>query len=214
MKRREGISELLGRLVPAGHGVRVRWGIGAVVVLGLIAVAVAILIAAFRPDGGSVVIESAGMQSGSTEQSVLQSDSVRILVHVLGAVQTPGIYQLSPGARVIDAVAAAGGFTAEADRGTVNLARILTDGEQLAVPEVGESPPEIAAAGGGGGALVNVNTATLSELEALPRVGPTMAQRIIDWRTANGRFAVAEDLLAVPGIGAKTLDGFRDQLAF
>jgi competence protein ComEA len=86
------------------------------------------------------------------------------------------------------------------------------DGEQIMVAVIGAvpAPPTAGTAPG----IVNVNTATAAELENLPRVGPTMAQRIIDWRTANGRFRAAEDLLSVPGIGEKTLDGFRDLLTF
>ncbi|RFA15693.1 hypothetical protein B7R22_05975 [Subtercola boreus] len=145
-----------------------------------------------------------------------------ILVHVLGAVAHPGLFELHPGDRVIDAVSAAGGFTATADQGQQNLARVLADGEQLVVPEQGACSPPRPAGGGGavtgpgtgaaagaGGApvaLVNVNTADQATLETLPHVGPAMAQRIIAWRTENGRFTQVDDLKNVSGIGDKTFE--------
>jgi competence protein ComEA len=147
-----------------------------------------------------------------------------LFVHVLGAVRTPGLFQVHDGARVVDAVAAAGGFADDANQGGVNLARVIADGEQIVVPRVGEDlpPPASGAASGGaagtatgaGGVTpttpVNINTATTAELERLPRIGPAMAQRIVDWRTTNGRFTSVDDLLSVTGIGQKTLDEFKD----
>jgi competence protein ComEA len=135
-------------------------------------------------------------------------------------VKDPGLFQLHDGARVVDAVAAAGGFTDDAQQGGVNLARVVSDGEQLVVPRVGEAPPASAVGGGAAaapgsvapGAKVNINTATATELETLPRIGPAMAQRIVDWRTANGRFSTVDDLLSVTGIGEKTFDGLKDQV--
>ena len=103
-----------------------------------------------------------------------------------------------------------GGFAPGADEAAVNLARPLSDGEQLHVPAVGAAP----AAGGAGAApgdgRVNLNTADAAQLDTLPRIGPAMAQRIIEWRDANGRFTSVEDLLAVPGIGDKMLETLRD----
>lgn len=144
-----------------------------------------------------------------------------LYVHVLGAVAQPGLYRVAGGARVVDAVAAAGGFTAEADRGAVNLARPIGDGEQLYVPVVGEIPA--AGAGGDGGAAggpapgapagdgrINLNTADEAALDTLPRIGPALAQRILQWREDNGRFTSVDDLLAVPGIGEKMLESIRD----
>lgn len=139
-------------------------------------------------------------------------------MHVLGAVANPGLVTLAAGARVLDAVAAAGGLTEDADLSTVNLARPVTDGEQLAVPRVGEplSPPPAAgsgaAASGFSASTVNLNTATQSDLETLPRIGPALASRILDWRTANGRFTSPADLLAITGIGQKLFDGLKDRV--
>ena len=133
-----------------------------------------------------------------------------LYVHVSGAVARPGLYRLEGGARLVDAVAAAGGFADDADDAGVNLARPISDGEQIVVPVVGQAPPVASGSGGtAGDARVNLNTATVAELDTLPRVGPAIAQRIIDWRDANGRFAAVEDLLSVPGIGEKMLESIR-----
>ncbi|MER3394525.1 MAG: helix-hairpin-helix domain-containing protein [Microcella pacifica] len=143
-------------------------------------------------------------------------EAARLVLHVHGAVVEPGIVVLPAGSRVVDAIAAARGPTDEADLGGVNLARVVVDGEQLYVPRVGEVPPPGAGASSGAGAgasgLVNINTADATALETLPGIGPALASRIIAWREANGGFRAVDELLAVSGIGQKTLDGFRDQV--
>lgn len=132
-----------------------------------------------------------------------------LYVHVLGQVTHPGLYMLELDARVVDALAAAGGTLADADLQAVNLARPLSDGEQLIVPVVGAAGEggESTPAGDG---LVDLNNADQAALETLPRIGPALAQRIIDWRDENGRFQSVDDLLAVPGIGEKMLAGLAD----
>ena len=139
------------------------------------------------------------------------SSTGELYVHVLGSVERPGLYVLDLDARVVDAVAAAGGTTTDADLSVVNLARVIEDGEQIVVPAVGATSD---APGGGapppGDDRVDLNTADQSALEALPRIGPALAERIIAWREENGRFASIDDLLAVPGIGEKLLAGLRD----
>ena len=125
----------------------------------------------------------------------------------------PGLYELAEGDRVVDAVAAAGGFTEEADQAALNLAQVLADAQQVQVPKVGEAPPAPApgaAPGAAAGGLVNLNTADLAALDTLPRVGPSTAQKILDWRESNGPFTSVDDLLAVSGIGEATLEGLRD----
>ena len=130
---------------------------------------------------------------------------------MIGEVEHPGLFTLRDGDRVVDAIAAAGGFTDTADQAQVNLARFVSDGEQLVVPVVGAAPPVAGAAGAGvGGGKVNLNTADLTTLETLPRVGPAMAQRIIDWRTSKGRFSSVEDLMSVTGVGDKTFEQLKD----
>ncbi|GAA3770664.1 hypothetical protein GCM10022240_23640 [Microbacterium kribbense] len=131
-------------------------------------------------------------------------------VHVSGAVRAPGLYLLAPGARVMDAVAAADGFADDAARDGVNLARPVADGEQLVVPRIGDQATAPASPGASADGRINLNTADEAALDTLPRIGPAMAQRILQWRAENGRFTSVEDLLAVPGIGEKMLQTLRD----
>lgn len=143
-----------------------------------------------------------------------------LYVHVLGAVERPGLYVLALDARVVDAVAAAGGSTDQADLAGVNLARVVTDGEQIVVPVVGAAPPVAPSGSAGPGdggtgnatsdGVIDLNTADQAALETLPRIGPALAERIVAWREENGRFRSVDDLLAVPGIGEKLLEGIRD----
>jgi len=134
-------------------------------------------------------------------------------VHVAGAVRRPGVYRLAPGARVDDALRRAGGPRGRADLAAVNLAAKLEDGRQVLVPErapttePGAAPAAHAAAAAGGAAAppLNLNTATLEQLDTLDGVGPGIAQRILDYREQHGGFTRVEELGEVPGIGAKRL---------
>ncbi len=141
--------------------------------------------------------------------------AVEVVVHVVGEVRRPGVRHLPAGSRVADAVEAAGGATARADLAGVNLARVLTDGEQLRVPRPGEAVPAPVAApatgvpGAGGGAAVALSTADVAALDALPGIGPVLAQRIVDWRTEHGRFTTVDELAEVSGIGEKLLAQVR-----
>ncbi|MCP4535519.1 MAG: ComEA family DNA-binding protein [Chloroflexi bacterium] len=144
-----------------------------------------------------------------------------IRVHVSGAVQQPAVYELPVGSIVQDAVDAAEGPTSDADLDHINLAVELRDQQQVYVPRQGETdPPPVVSGGessssGGGtvGAQVNINTATTAELETLPRIGPMTAQRILEYREANGLFATIEDIQNVPGIGPATFEGFQDMIS-
>ncbi|CAG0942149.1 ComE operon protein 1 [Anaerolineae bacterium] len=151
-----------------------------------------------------------------------------IAVHVVGAVPRPGLYELAEGARVQDAIDAAGGLLAESNMDTLNLAALLVDGQQLVIPyqdgrevtkagdvvdlpstEDNNSVATSEPTGNTDAELLNLNTATQEELEALPGIGPTLAQRIIDYRDQNG-FYVVEDLLNVSGVGQSTFDQIKD----
>jgi len=140
------------------------------------------------------------------------------VVHVAGAVRAPGVYELAAGARVVDAVEAAGGLAAGADAARLNLAAPVADGERVYVTAVGEEPPAAAGpspsgAGGEAGSSsgpVDLNTADAAALEALPGVGPATAAAILEHRERIGRFSSVEQLLDVPGIGEAKLAALRD----
>lgn len=205
---------------------RTRLGVGAAIVLFIIALLTAVAITAFGGSGVDETVPLAGPEhsTGPPATPDAAEGGVRIYVHVLGAVGSAGLYELADGSRVIDVIAAAGGFADDADLAGVNLARPLADGEQLRVPRVGEVPvaPPVPAGGteAGAGAVadgtasgpVSLNSATLAELETLPRIGPALAQRILDWREANGGFTTIDDLRNVTGIGQKTFDGLKDHV--
>ncbi|HIS39887.1 MAG TPA: ComEA family DNA-binding protein [Candidatus Aphodovivens avistercoris] len=138
-----------------------------------------------------------------------------VVVHVSGAVAAPGVYELEEGARVQDALDAAGGASADACPDALNLARVVADGEQVVVPTVEEeaAQEQAGAAGASGsvaGGKVNINTATAEQLDALPGVGPATAEKIIADREANGPFASPEDLKRVSGIGDKKYEELAD----
>jgi len=137
-----------------------------------------------------------------------------IVVHITGAVPRPGVYALPQGARIQDGISAAGGFLAEADKTNINLAELLDDGEKLDVPFIeGGSPvigtplPEVVATTTD---LININTASAAELDSIPGIGPTTAQKIIDYRTQNGPFVNAEDIINVSGIGPGTYERIKN----
>lgn len=159
--------------------------------------------------------------AGVTTSTTVTTEPPRpVVVHVAGAVAIAGVYELPPGARVIDAVVAAGGPLADAATDALNLAASLADGSRVYVPVVGE---EVAGAlvTGGGPAVgeasealpsgpLNVNQATAADLESLPGVGPATATAIVTERERNGPFLGVDDLLRVPGIGPAKLAALRD----
>jgi competence protein ComEA len=143
-----------------------------------------------------------------------------IQVHVTGAVVRPGLYDLPEDSRVMDAVEAAGGFVAEADKNGINLAARVEDAEKLDIPYVAGYIPEdeegfVVISEGtpsslAGEELVDINTASIEELGKLPGIGPTTAQKIVDYREDNGPFDSIEDIVNVPGIGASTYEDIED----
>jgi competence protein ComEA len=142
--------------------------------------------------------------------SQARASQAKLVVDVAGAVRRPGLHELPPGTRIADAVAAAGGPTARADINAVNLAAPIADGEQIVVPARGSGA---AGASSGGApsptAPVDLNSASLEQLDALPGIGPTTAQKILDFRQAHGPFHSVAELDAVPGIGQGRIEQLR-----
>ncbi len=130
-----------------------------------------------------------------------------ILVYVSGAVENPDVYPLQAEAIVKEAIQAAGGATEEADLERINLAKRVHDGEHIHVPKIGEAvgPPMSEESG-----KININTATLEELDSLPGIGPVYAQRIVEYRTQKGPFKTIEEIMNVPGIGEKMFEKIKD----
>jgi len=128
----------------------------------------------------------------------------------------PAVYEISADAILLDAITAAGGFSPEADQATVNLALPLRDGMHVHVPFPGDDPvvefsgDERSSGNNFSGALININTATLEELDTLPGIGPSTAQKIIDYRENNGTFSAIEEIDRVSGIGPAKLEEIRD----
>jgi len=139
-----------------------------------------------------------------------------VVVDVVGAVRRPGLYRLSGGARVADAIARAGGLTPHAQVELVNLAAPVADGEQIVVPRRGAAASAAGTPGAAAGVPtgpVHLNTATLEQLDALPGVGPVTAQKILDYRQEHGAFGSVDELDAIPGIGPARLGQLRDLVA-
>lgn len=176
-----------------------------------------------------IEIEKVSEPSEATAGSIPTPDAV-IKVDISGAVQNPGVYELLAESRVEDALAAAGGFADEADQAWIaknlNLATKLSDGDKLYIPKVGETsvtnepssllPPSVGQVSGSESSncsRVNINTASAGTLdECLPGIGPSYAQRIIDYREAHGGFKSIEEIQEVSGIGPKTFEKIKDQI--
>ncbi|GAB3645178.1 helix-hairpin-helix domain-containing protein [Glycomyces tarimensis] len=137
-----------------------------------------------------------------------------IVVSVAGAVEEPGIVELEEGSRVADAIEAAGGLAEGADPGFLNLARVVADGDLVAVPDATAEAGAAAPSGGdtGGGGLVNINVADVGELTTLTGIGPVLAERIIAHREANGSFQSIDELAEVQGVGPNMLERLREQV--
>ena len=182
--------------------------------------------AAARP---SAAVSTAGPRAGTaTAPGGPSAGAGSVVVHVTGAVIRPGVVTLGEGSRVNDAIGAAGGISPDADTQQLNLARVLTDGEQIRVPRIGEVLPDPAPqpgaavtpgtgtapgkpGAGSASGTVNINTASASDLEKLPGIGPALAQRIVEYRDSHGPFASVDALTDVPGIGKAKLEALREQ---
>lgn len=163
------------------------------------------------PPGTPAPMTSGGSPAGASPSATA------VVVDVAGKVRHPGVVHLPPGSRVIDAIQAAGGAKPGAPLTSLNLARVLVDGEQIvvgtsAVPTAGAVPPPGASPGVSSGATVSLNTATSDQLEALPGIGPALAKRILDYRTQHGGFRSVDELQDVSGIGPKRFADLKSQV--
>lgn len=183
---------------------------------GIAAAAIAVAIVAgvrLAPAGETFALEQGGGSTAAAEDGAaaevgaqVPEEPATVFVHVSGAVVSPGLYELAEGSRVAAAIEAAGGFAEGASVDGVNLARVVADGEQIVVPDAVAENAASASPGteaAGASSLVNINTADADELDALPGVGPSTAEKIIADREANGPFQTPEDLKRVSGIGDK-----------
>ena len=195
-----------------------------------LAVAVGVFVFLVRPSGGVVVqrasdtapVTQENQGIAQTDQAALTSEPNAIVVHVDGAVASPGVYELAIASpRVRDAVDTAGGLAQGADTSSMNLALPLGDGQKVHVPFEGEAAGAEADSSGGDAvgsvpssmpSLVNINSATAEELDSLPGVGPSTAAAIVEDRDANGPFSSVEDLMRVSGIGEKKFAKLRDHI--
>ncbi len=158
------------------------------------------------------------METGSgtkqVESTTMETEQSEVYVYVCGAVKSPGVYQLKSGARVYEAIAAAGGMTGDAVEGQVNLAEVVTDAQQIYVPDASEMEASASGTASQGTAevsdgLVNINTADATQLMTLPGIGEAKAAAIIAYREENGPFAAPEDIMNVSGIKQGSYEKFK-----
>lgn len=209
-------AALADRLPPTVRGAVVAPSRGAAVGLAAVALIVAAtsgwLLLRHSPHPTAVSLPTVPRALPSNMASA--SPAKVVVVDVAGKVRRPGVVELPQGSRVADALRAAGGVRPGVDIGLLNLARPLTDGEQVVVglAGAGAEPPAPGASAGKGstaGSPVDLNTATVADLDGLPGVGPVLAQRIIDWRTANGPFTSVDQLHEVSGIGDRRFQDLK-----
>lgn len=197
------------------------------------------------PESKNPVPETSGQDPSSSAQFPNEADPQdertgelkKLIIHVIGAVKSPGVYELPAGSRARDAVASAGGLSSNAAPENINLAANLADGQQVRIPKRGEKPASVTeplvvpgalpsapdaseesdgstTPSGTAGSKINVNTAQGAQLQELPGIGPALAQRIMDFRQSNGPFTSLTELDAVSGIGPVLLNKIRDRVAF
>ena len=208
---RERLDEVVQRVRETRY-VRVVAGIGAAGCVVVVAFALLRPAAAAPPEAS---LPRASVPATASSRPSTSSAGAVVVVQAAGAVQRPGLYRLPPGSRVDDLVTAAGGLAAGADPDRLNLASLLADGQKVYVPRVGEAiPNDVATAGTTSGGStstqpLDLNQATLQELDALPGIGPATAQAIVDYRAQHGHFRSVDDLLNVRGIGDAKLEQLR-----
>lgn len=188
--------------------IKVRIAVGAATVAGIAIVAIAIVASTIASASNQVIVPLD--LTASPELSTVEDPNPlgAVLIHVIGEVNNPGIYELESGSRVIDAVMAAGGMAPHASECGINLAREVKDGEQIAIP-----PQQDGCDSGKGsetGSLLSLNQANTEQFDSLPGIGPTLADRIVQWRQSNNGFSSIDQLNEVSGIGDKLFAGIKD----
>ncbi|MFJ4025899.1 helix-hairpin-helix domain-containing protein [Paenarthrobacter sp. NPDC089989] len=216
-----------GAAVPTAVPSRFRWRSPRAVVFVVAAAAVVAAVCFVWQNGQDQPSIEPLAPAASSEAAVPGGDAGQdpapaetVVIHVAGAVQKPGVVSLPEGSRVFQAIDAAGGAAQDARLDGLNLAEVVADGAKIVVPRAGDTPvplpgqeqPEPSVGGAampGGSAKININTASVEELGTLPRVGPVMAQRIVDWRKDHGPFTSVEELDAIDGIGPKLMESLK-----
>ena len=187
-----------------------RRGIRALAIVAAVVVCVAAFFA-WRARPHATPVPSAVAAMSAAPMAAPSSSPAMVVVAVNGRVHKPGLVRLASGSRVADAIDAAGGVLPDTDLTALNLARKVVDGELIVVgapaPPAGGGP-----AAGAPGAQINLNTATLTELQTLPGIGQVLAQRILDYRTAHGQFQSVNELRQIDGIGAATFEKLKDKV--
>jgi competence protein ComEA len=173
----------------------------------------AVLLVAGRQLAGAGATSSARPVAQRPLEAVEAAAPAALVVHVVGAVHRPGLYRLREGSRIADAVRRAGGATKRADLSLVNLAAPVADGVQVVVPRRMTAAAAAAGTAQAPSGPVHLNTATLEQLDELPGVGPSTAQKILDFRQEHGAFTSVDELDAVPGIGPARLEQLRELTA-
>ncbi len=219
----------LERIFCAAKGKAEKWGIAitkaqlviVIALCALLAGGVFVLSARARP--AKVLVTSAAPKKQETAAKASGSESVgssksneraeKVVVHVGGAVSRPGVYELPKGARVNDAVASAGGAQAEANLDAVNLASRLSDGQRIYIPKKGQPAPVMAdGSSSEADSPLDLNSATVEELDKLPGVGEVLAKRIVEYRTSHGGFRSVEELQRVDGIGSRKFQQLKGKV--
>lgn len=181
---------------------------GVVIVVALAGLTITIVVSAVTSLSQTTIVPQE-LDVPEEQEQVISTVRSPVFVHVVGAVVSPGLYELDDSARVIDAVMAAGGFVGTPSECSLNLARPVTDGEQIVVMSAEQGCSETSGLSGG---KVSLNNASETDLDTLPGIGPTLAARIIAWRESSGPFTSVEQLNDVSGIGDKLFAGVKDLL--
>jgi len=175
----------------------------------VVACALGFVFAASRLFSGPGTTPHAATTGAPIAPARLASAPRAVVVDVEGAVRRPGVYRLNSGARIADAIARAGGATPRADSALVNLAAPVADGEQVLVPRIGNGAAAATGPPGSTTTPVDLNSATVEQLDELPGIGPVTAQKIVDFRAEHGPFTSVDQLDAISGIGPTRIDNLR-----